>query len=114
MPQKVEDRRARRLERFDLFEFEFLTPGDERPPDHLIDQYDYGDHGEHSPDDRAGIAGVSRRLQVRAKPRQAEVAISQYEHLARHQEEPAARNGHHGIPYQTDRRIRQFDLHELL
>ncbi len=34
--------------------------------------------------------GVGGGLQIRTEARQAEVAISEHEHLARHQEEPAA------------------------
>src|SRR5208337_1034643 len=48
------------------------------------------------------------------QPRQTKVLVSQHEHFARHQEEPAARHRHHGIPHQPDGRERQIQLQEPL
>lgn len=114
MAQQIQHRRPGRLERLDLLELELLAPGDDRAPDQLVHQHDHRDHRGQSPDDRSRIARVGSSLQVRTKTGQPKVAVAQHEHLACHQEKPAAGHRHHRVPDQSDGRIRQLQLDELL
>ena len=102
------------LRAFDLLEFEFIRPGDDRPPDQLIEKNDDGDHGGESPKNRARIAVARGGLQKRAEAWQAEIAIAENKHFAGHQEEPAAGDGHHRVPDEADGGVRQIQLDESL
>ena len=113
-PQHLQDRRSRRVRRFHLLELELLAPGDHRTPDRLVHHHDHRDHGPHAPQDRPRIARIGRGLQVRAQAGKPQVAVVEHEHLARHQEEPASRHRHHGVPHQADGAVWQFELHQAL
>ena len=113
-PQPIENARVGYVGGLHLLELEALAPGDHRPPDQLVDQHDDRDHRRQSPEDGAGVSGIGRGLQIRSKAGKAKVAVAQHEHLASHQEEPAAGHRHHGIPDQPDGRVGQLQLHEAL
>jgi hypothetical protein len=98
----------------DLLELEFIGPGDDRPPDQLIEQHDYGNHGRQAPQNGARITVARSGLEEGAKPRQTEIAFAENKHLASHEEEPAAGDGHHRVPHKADRGERQVQLDESL
>jgi hypothetical protein len=99
---------------FNLLEFEFIRPDDDGPPDELIEQDDDGDHRGNAPENRARVAMAGRGLQERAQAGEAEVVRAKHEHFASHQEKPAAGDGHHGIPDETDGGKRKVELGEAL
>jgi hypothetical protein len=53
-------------------------------------------------------------LQIRTEAGQAEIVGAEHEHLAGHQEEPAAGHRHHGVPHQADGGEGQLELREAL
>ncbi len=97
-----------------MFELELVGPNDDGPPDDLIQEDDDGNHCGHSPKNRASVAAARGRLQERTKTGKPEVALAQDKHFASHQKEPPTRDGHHGIPHQTDRGKRKVKLREAL
>ena len=99
---------------FDLLEFEFVGPSDHRAPDEHIHQHNDGDHGGKTPKHGAGIAAAGGGLKERAETGQAEVLIAEDKHFAGHEEEPAAGDGHHGIPDQADGGERKIEFEKTL
>ena len=72
----IEKPRARRVGALHLLHLELLGPGDDRPPHNLVEQHDDRDHGSDAPQDRFGVAGAGRGLQIRTQSRQTKVARS--------------------------------------
>ena len=112
--QRIKDGRGGALRALHLLELELVRPGDDRAPDELIGGDDDGDHHGETPDHGAGIAVAGRGLQVGTESGQAEVAIAEHEHLARHEKEPAAGDRDHGVPDQADGGEGQLQLPEAL
>ncbi len=99
---------------FHLLKFELIRPGDDGPPDQLIEEDDDRDHGGETPENRASVAAAGGSLQKRTKAGETEIALAEDEHLASHQEKPAAGDGHHGIPDQADGGEGQVEFGETL
>ncbi len=97
-----------------LLELELVAPGDQRSPEELVGGDDDRHHGHQAPEDGVPVAGIGGRLEVGPESGETEVAGTEVEHLARHQEEPGARNGHDRVPDQADRGVRKFELHQAL
>src|SRR5579862_7474222 len=114
MADQVEHPGVRGVGALDLLDFEFLGPRDDRTPEELIEENDDGDHGGHAPKDGARVSGAGCGLEIRSEAGQAEVARAEHEHLAGHEEEPAAGDRHHGVPDQTDGGERKLHLDETL
>src|SRR3954470_5899064 len=88
--------------RLHLLELELVAPCNDRTPDKLVGGYDDGDHREQAPRNGLAVSLTRGGLQIGTPSGQAEVAISKHKHLAGHEEEPSARDGDHGVPYQPD------------
>jgi hypothetical protein len=111
---QMQNGRGDALAAFDLLEFELVAPGDEGAPEKLVCGDDDEDHHHEPPGDGDAIACVGGGLEVGAEAGKAKVARTKVEHLARHQEEPGARDGHDGVPDETDCRVGQLQLEETL
>ena len=61
--EEGQQRSLRRTGTFHLLKFEFISPHDHRPPDQLVQQDDYTNHGREAPEDRAGVAVAGGGLQ---------------------------------------------------
>ncbi len=112
--QDVQERRGGNISALHLLELELARPGDGWPPDELVDQKNHGNHGGEAPEHRPCVSVVGRGLQPGAEAGQAEIALAQHEHFARHQEEPAARDRDDGVPDQPDGAVRKLKLEEAL
>ena len=110
----VEEPGGRRVGAFYLLHLEFFGPCNHWSPHELVEQHNDGDHGSDAPQDRLSVASARSSLQIRTQSRQTKVAVAEDEHLARHQEKPAARDRHHRVPHQSDRRVWQLELGEAL
>src|ERR1700676_3663982 len=112
--QEIEYSRVRNLRACNLFELEFLRPGDHRPPDELIHGHDYADHHQQAPDNGPRIRDVCRRLQVGSQSGNAKILISQNKHFAGHQVKPSGGYGYHRVPDESDGGKRKLHFGELL
>ena len=110
----VENGRGDAVGGFDLLEFEFVAPGDERPPDQLVGGDDDEDHDDKAADQGVNVAGVGGGLQIAAQAGELEVAVAHGEHLAGDEGEPAAGDGDDGVPDQADGGVGHFKLPEAL
>ena len=99
---------------FDLLKLELVRPNDDRPPNELIEENDDGDHGGEAPKNRTRVAVARGGLEEGAKAGEAKVTLAEDEHLAGHEKKPAAGDGHHGIPDQTDGGEGQVEFGETL
>src|SRR5216684_2123950 len=111
---KMEQSGLRGAGTFDLLKLELVRPNDDGPPNELIEENDDGNHRGDAPENCAGVAMARRRLKKRAKAGEAEVAIAENEHLAGHKKKPAAGDGHHGIPDETNGGEWKVELGEAL
>src|SRR6266851_3832033 len=111
---EIEQSGLRSAGAFDLLELELVRPDDDGPPNELIEENDHGDHRSDAPENRARVAMARGSLKKRAEAWKTEVAIAEDEHFAGHEKEPAAGDGHHGIPDEADGRKREVELGEAL
>src|ERR1700730_11726619 len=114
MLNEIEHPRVWSIRTFYLLDLELFCPGDDRTPDELVEQYDHGNHGSDAPKNGARVARAGSGLQVGTQPGEPEVSGAQHEHLAGHQEQPAAGYRHHRVPHQSDGGERQLHLNESL
>ena len=112
--EQGQDGRGDTISGLHLFELELVAPGDEGSPDDLVggndNQYDHCDSGKEC----ANIAGVCSSLQITAKARELEIAITHGEHFARDKGKPSARDGDDGVPDEADCGVGHFKLPEAL
>ncbi len=99
---------------FDLLELEAVAPRNDGSPDELIGGDDDEHHGGKSPGHGGSVVRRGGRLEVGAKAGQAEVAGAEDEHLAGHEEEPAAGDRDHRVPDEADGGERELELDEAL
>src|SRR5271166_3470489 len=84
--KKIEHPGSGSARALDLLHFEFFSPRDHRAPQELVNQYNYGHHGENAEENRAGVAFIGGALEIGAEAGKAEVAKL----LAGHQKEPGS------------------------
>ncbi len=111
-PQEVVEPGSGRVFPLHRLQFEAVGPGQQGPPDQLVQRDDDQHQRADPPEDGAGVALIGGFLQVGPQAGEAEVPLSHGENLRGHQEEPAPGPTHHAVPEKTDGRKGKFQYLE--